>query len=262
MLTQDIIRQIAPAVFATHASPIVSPHYSFIDTTRVIDRLSLEGWNVVQATQKKAKAPWRVGYQKHLLRFEREYLKPQEGRCQLLLINSHEAGCGYTVRAGYFRFACANGIICGDDLIAPVRIRHTRLDVEAVLGASSIIAAQFGKLVEAIDSFKDRLLTKPEMERFATVARRLRWQKEGVGVPPLQLLACRRAEDAHADLWSVYNRVQENLLGGGQAYRLPTGRWAGSRAVRSIDDNVRINAQLWQAATDLRDDRLALPSNP
>ena len=79
-------------------------------------------------------------------------------------------------------------------------------------------------------------------------------------MPPLQLLACRRSADEGRDLWSVYNRVQENLLAGGQAYRLPTGRWAGSRAVRAIDDNVRINAQLWQAATDLRDGVLALPA--
>ena len=133
------------------------------------------GWNVVQATQKRAKAPWRVGYQKHLLRFEQAHPMPEADRPQLLLINSHEAGCGYTVRAGYFRFACANGIICGDDLIAPVRIRHTRLDVEAVLGATLLIAAQFGKLVEAIDSFRCRLLTQDEMETFARHARSLRW---------------------------------------------------------------------------------------
>jgi hypothetical protein len=259
MLTNDIIRQLAPSAFATHASPIVSANYTFLPTTQVIDRLAKAGWDVVQATQKKAKAPWRVGFQKHLLRFEPAGCALDSDRPNLLVLNSHESGCSYIVRAGYFRFACANGIITGDDLIAPVRIRHTHVNLEAVLGATSVIAAQFGKLVEAIDSFKDRLLTQDEMELFARAARSLRWQKEGVGVPPLQLLACRRSADAGCSLWSVYNRVQEHLLTGGQAYRLPTGRWAGSRAVRSIDDNVRINAALWKAAEDLRDARLAPP---
>ena len=63
------------------------------------------------------------------------------------------------------------------------------------------------------------------------------------------MLQIRRAEDAGNDLWSVFNRVQENLLQGGILTVTPKDngkvRRSRSRAIRSIDQNLEVNKMLW-----------------
>jgi hypothetical protein len=64
-----------------------------------------------------------------------------------------------------------------------------------------------------------------------------------------QMLAIRRVEDSGSDLWSVFNRVQENLLNGGILTVTPKDngkvRRSRSRAIRSIDQNLVVNKMLW-----------------
>lgn len=65
---------------------------------------------------------------------------------------------------------------------------------------------------------------------------------------PAQMLTCRRADDAKDDLWSVFNRIQENVLRGGLSRRSPTGRLVRSRRITSIREDVRLNGALWDLA--------------
>lgn len=63
-----------------------------------------------------------------------------------------------------------------------------------------------------------------------------------------QLLTCRRGEDLRGDLWSVFNRIQENVLRGGLSRRSPTGRLVRSWRITSIREDVRLNSGLWDLA--------------
>ena len=71
------------------------------------------------------------------------------------------------------------------------------------------------------------------------------------GMQPSQLLTCRRVEDAGDDLWSVLNRVQENLLAGGLSRRSERGRLTRTRRITSIREDVRINGRLWDLAAEV-----------
>jgi hypothetical protein len=53
-------------------------------------------------------------------------------------------------------------------------------------------------------------------------------------------------------LWSVFNRVQENLVKGGLSGRAANGRQQSTRPVQGIDQNVRLNRALWLLADGLR----------
>jgi hypothetical protein len=53
----------------------------------------------------------------------------------------------------------------------------------------------------------------------------------------------RRQEDASNDLWTTFNRIQENCIAGGRV----TPRQS-IRAIRSIQRSVDINRTLWDAA--------------
>ena len=64
-----------------------------------------------------------------------------------------------------------------------------------------------------------------------------------------QLLVPRRVEDRRDDLWTVFNRVQDNSVKGcltGFARDANNRmRRRTTREVKGIDDNVRLNKALW-----------------
>ena len=71
------------------------------------------------------------------------------------------------------------------------------------------------------------------------------------GIEPAQLLTIRRTQDIADDLYTVLNRCQENLLGGGLSRRSPEGRLTRTRRVTSIRRDVALNSQLWDLATEV-----------
>ena len=70
-------------------------------------------------------------------------------------------------------------------------------------------------------------------------------------MPAAQLLTCRRVDDLRDDLWSVFNRIQENVLRGGLSRRSPTGRLVRSRRITSIREDVRLNSWLLDLAESM-----------
>jgi hypothetical protein len=99
-------------------------------------------------------------------------------------------------------------------------------------------------------------LQREERDAFAEAAHVLRFgDAEGnvtTPVKPDELLRARRFEDKRDDLWSVFNRVQENVIKGGchgvgfdAAGRR---RRVTTRPVNGIDADVKLNKALWVLA--------------
>jgi hypothetical protein len=57
--------------------------------------------------------------------------------------------------------------------------------------------------------------------------------------------------DYKDDLWTTFNRVQENLINGGVRGRSATGRRMSTRAVGGVNENVKLNKALWSLADGL-----------
>jgi hypothetical protein len=70
------------------------------------------------------------------------------------------------------------------------------------------------------------------------------------------LLNPRRFGDGARDLWTTLNTVQENVICGGQrdySRRRPDGsRMPKSRAIKGIDEDLKLNKALWHMAEVLR----------
>src|SRR3546814_20077482 len=62
----------------------------------------------------------------------------------------------------------------------------------------------------------------------------------------------RRFEERKADLWSTFNRVQENFIKGGLSGRAANGRQQRTRAVQGIDQNLKLNRALWMLAEGMQ----------
>jgi hypothetical protein len=95
-------------------------------------------------------------------------------------------------------------------------------------------------LVQKINLFKSTELTEDQMTDFAQKAMQLR-TKERVNI--MDVLTPDRPQDSGNDLWVVFNRVQEKLLGG--SYR------AGKRKARSVKNfqkDIELNEKLFELA--------------
>ena len=109
--------------------------------------------------------------------------------------------------------------------------------------------------------WKDGTIEPREEIAFATAALALRFGEraveEGGGHRPApvtaaQLIEARRREDLGHTLWTTFQRVQENVIRGGQPGRSAQGRRLQTRPVGSIDRGVNLNRALWMLAEEMR----------
>jgi hypothetical protein len=252
-LTNDALRLEAPSVFARGPMNGLSSRYTFVPTTDIIAGLGEKSWLPVHVEQQRARSPSRLGFQKHLIRFRRaEQMQTlDEWNAELVLTNSHDAGCAYVLQVGIYRRLCSNGLVISDQEFEAIRFRHAGLRTEEVVEASLRILEYVPKLGDLIDRFRNRYLMDSEALKFAKDALLLRYDSlEQSPITPPTLLTPRRPEDQARDLWTTFNCVQENLVRGGlsDGNENRLGRLRTMRALRGIDSKITLNKALWGLA--------------
>jgi hypothetical protein len=252
-LTDEQLRLEAPSIFAQAPMSGLSPRYAFVPTTEIVAGLREKSWLPVNVEQQRVRTATRFGFQKHVIRFRRaEQMQTlDEWNEELVLTNSHDAGCAYLMRVGIYRRLCSNGLVVSDETFEAIRFRHSGLKAVQVIEASYHILEHVPKVAALIDSFRNRRLTEPETLTFAEQALLLRFDgKEQAPIEPRTLLTPRRAEDQSNDLWTVLNRTQENLVRGGLSdnRRSRAGRLRSLRSLRGIDSKMTLNTGLWNVA--------------
>lgn len=171
---------------------------------------------------------------------------------EVILLNSHDGTSSYQMLAGMFRFACSNGPVCGDT-VADVRVRHKGQIVDSMIEGAYEVLEGFVRVREQRDAMRAILLAPAEEEIFARSALTLKYEPDvSAPITEMQVLAARRLDDVRPDLWSIFNRVQENLCKGGLPARTANGRRQHTRAVQGIDQNVKVNRALWLLAEEMR----------
>jgi hypothetical protein len=262
-LDDSQIRIMAPSVFASQPLEGVSGRYTFLPTSNIIAGMRENGWVPVSALEQSVRLDARRGYQKHVIRFQRADQIGQilEYRPEVCLMNSHDRSSAYQLHAGLFRFVCSNGLIVADSTFEHISIRHSGFNPDKVIEASFRVLENIPQLVESVESFRARRLTIDEQRRFAYSALVLKYDEIAKApVGPDKLLQARRYEDQGADLWTTFNKVQENLCKGGLkdfSRRKENGRrHVRTRPVTGIDENVRLNKALWDLAVSLKDSAL------
>ncbi|WP_336432542.1 integrase arm-type DNA-binding domain-containing protein [Providencia rettgeri] len=72
-----------------------------------------------------------------------------------------------------------------------------------------------------------------------------RFGEESQPITEEQVLQPRLWEDKKDDLWTVYQRLQENLVKGGLSGRNAKGKRARTRSVNGIEGDIKLNKALW-----------------
>lgn len=252
-LSDDQIRAVAPSIFADAPHGSRSERYAYIPTATVLTKLRQEGFEPFMVCQTRVRNEDRREYTKHLIRMRHASQINGSEANEIILLNSHDGTSSYQMLAGMFRFVCHNGLVCGDTA-ADIRVPHKGDVAGQVIEGAYEVLQGFGQVRQSRDAMRAITLDTGEAEILARSALALKYDDPDKPAPVTesQLLVPRRFDDRKPDLWSAFNRIQENMIKGGLAARTALGRRQRTREVQGIDQNLRLNRALWMLADGMR----------
>jgi hypothetical protein len=253
-IDQAILR--APSIAAKEPVSAASERYVPVHTTDMVEALQKNGWGIISASEQKVRTPDRQGFQKHIVTFGASALQTYEEIPTIALINSADRTTKYTLLGGIHVFVCTNGLIISKKTLDEVKFKHQDITLEQVTMATERMGFKLRQTAESIDSMRNRELNNIEQIQFATKALEIRYgdiKRSPIGTTTV--LEPRREADTQNNLWKIFNRVQENIIRGGQSDHLKDvhGRSLGrSQPIKSIDRDILINTQLWDLAESFK----------
>ena len=260
-LNEEQMRAAAPSIFAEGKHASRSARYTYIPTIDVLRGLRKEGFEPFMVAQGASRVEGKAAFTKHMIRMRHAgQMQTRPEANEIILINSHDGASSYQMLAGMFRFVCCNGLVVGK-VLEDVRVPHKgNIQGEVIEGAFRVLD-EFEAVEQHMGAMKALPLEPPEQFAFATAALALRFGERSVvdtgghrpaPVTAEQLLEARRTEDLDHSLWTTFQRVQENVIRGGQSGRSVQGRRLQTRPVGSIDRGVSLNRALWMLAEEMR----------
>ena len=268
-LSLEEIKEIAPSVFTTNGSKDTSDKYTHIPTDRVIRDLELLGWKVADVKEVSARKDTTIGYQKHLVVFRNDdvVITGEDGDTvypQILLTNSHDGKNAFKFQAGLFRMICENGLVIADESFEDYSIRHMGYDFESLQSLIKEMVANLDVTVESMNKMKK--IELDENQQLELAKKLLEVRLEGTGntydsYQPTSINYSQRKEDNGTDLWSVFNRQQENIIEGNFKYfnekrystMVPNLHFVGrqARPIKNFKQDMDVNKKMFAAALEL-----------
>ncbi|MBX9839468.1 MAG: DUF945 domain-containing protein, partial [Silvanigrellaceae bacterium] len=169
---------------------------------------------------------------------------------EVVLMTSHDGLSSFKFMSGIFRSICLNGLIVGN-VDSSVNIRHVGCKEDEVIDAVFKILESSSEALSTSLKMRSVQLSQIQKFEYAEEAFKLRFdENKFINFSPANLLLPKRFEDKSNDLFTTFNIVQENLIRGGlRAYtRNNIGELTRvrTRAIGTIDDNLKINKGLWE----------------
>ena len=264
--------QRMPTVAQSAAHESRSSRFRAVTTADVLEDLNAQGFDIYGAHRVGAKGA-HAGFEKHMITLRhRDYradiikqLQPgvhkfiDDGEVipEIRLRNANDGTSSYELFAAMFKVACCNGLMVGYSF-GSLRVAHTGDVVRKVRNSAADVLDLFRPMLEQKESMKLRAMSDADISEFTHRAAKLRFDDENdMPFRHDRLAMVRRSADAAPNLWNVFNRVQENLITGGQRGVIVgengRARRTRTRAVGAIDASVKINRGLWDLAVDYAD---------
>ena len=214
------LREIAPSVFTKTGAKGTSAKYSHIPTDQVVKDMELLGWGVVDA--KEVKARKNIGFQKHLVVFRNNdvVINGKDGDQvfpQILLTNSHDGKNSFSFTAGIYRMVCENGLVVATEEMENIKVRHMGYDFDKLQSVIKTMVEKLPLTVEAMNKMKSVELQENQILELAETLlnSRLEGTKNTIDISSIdEVNASQRTEDTYGDLWTSFNRIQENIIEG------------------------------------------------
>jgi len=252
-ISLDQLRSELPQAFATAPATRVSKRYSFIPTSQILTDLDSLGWKVRSITNPRYKSEGKQLHGKHLVRLFNPNINISSGtdvnHVEIALYNSSDGTSRFRMEVGIFRMVCSNGMVIKSHDFGGINMRHSGYSFDALRTSIDTMIAGLPNVVTKINTFTARELNQTEMQELAQKAYGLRNTGRQATTEELAaILTPRRDADRPNNLWTVFNRVQEAILNGGNLLVDRRGRERSARPIRNLDKGLKLNQELWSLA--------------
>ena len=265
-LSTDEIREQAPVIFAGGPTREVSERYVYADTPTIINDMDKLGWKVRQVGQRTARKE-NTMFSPHFVRFANpDYrIKGNGGDYsfpEVVMKNRYDGLGAVEFMAGIFRLVCSNGMVISTESFGEMKLNHRGYSFEEMRKLVGDRVVSIEEQVAVMNAMKDTTLMKEQQRELAMQGLLIRGQvskkEEGkfrgkVDLLTLdEILTPERNEDKGNDLWNTFNVVQEKMVNGGFHTQLGLNtKIRKVRAIKSFEQDLTLNKQLFSAATEL-----------
>ena len=247
--TPELIKSIAPSVFATSASPKLSEKYVFVPTEQIVEYFDREGWEISNVAQ-----TGKGIHATHQIRFRNGEL-PSVGDTlvEAIVRNSHNGMSTFSVSSGLHRLVCSNGLTVPTSVADKFNVRHSGFELDDVKRLMDGFSKKLPLIQGSVGRMMERELSMDEKIEYVQKSAKIRWAEGSIPTDAqlVNLLTPNRVEDDKNDLWTTFNVVQEKFVRGGFDYQTNTGRKSKLRDLKSIMAVKTINTKLWELAEEM-----------
>jgi hypothetical protein len=206
----------------------------YIPTLDVVTKLQDEGWQISGVAEQRSKN--RKISNNYVQMLHPDFaLKNNKGKDEaftsITISNSCNGSKPLQMSLGMFRQVCSNGLVRFDQHAETENIKHIAINARDLDRFIAPMNSKVNKLLAEVNEMKHRGLSAEEIRKLAHEAASLRYNDlEDINVN--DLLTVNRIEDESNDLWTVFNRIQENL----------------THDIRNMNEDIRLNQQLFSLA--------------
>jgi hypothetical protein len=203
----------------------------YIPTLDVVTKLQDEGWKISGVAEQRGKNRKITSNYVQLQHpdFSVQNSKGKdEAFTSITLSNSCNGVKPLQMSLGLFRQVCTNGLVAFDQHAESQNIKHIAINARDLDRFITPMNSKVNKLLAEVNEMKHRGLSAEDMRKLAREAASLRYSNlDDINID--DLLTVNRVEDESNDLWTVFNRIQENL----------------THDVKNMNEDIRLNQQLF-----------------
>jgi hypothetical protein len=217
---------------------------TMVESLDAVREFQRQGWNIAGAYEKRDKSR---KINSHFIRMEhpdfivRDSKGKREAVATMNISNSCTGIKPMELDLGAYRQICSNGLVAHTSY-SNARVPHSEKGQYTLQEILCDLGIRTQGVMEEFNKLKEKQLSPKEMMNLATQAAEIRFGK-GHRIDVSQLLNIVREEDKSEDVWTVFNRIQENLT---QPQRIFDKKGDIVGGVSSIEENTRINKQLFE----------------
>ena len=203
----------------------------YIPTLDVITKLQDEGWKISGVAEQRGKNR-KITSNYVQLQHPDFAVQNSKGKNEaftsITLSNSCNGSRPLQMSLGMFRQVCTNGLVRFDQHAETEKIKHIEVNARDLDRFVVSMNGKADKLLTEVNEMKHKGLSIEDMRKLAREAASLRYTNlDEINID--DLFAVNRVEDESNDLWTVFNRIQENL----------------THDVKNINEDIRLNQQLF-----------------
>lgn len=227
------------------ASQRINSKETMVESLDAVRELQRQGWNIAGAYEQRNKQNRKVG--SHFIRMEHPDFKVTNSKgktdavATMNIFNSTTGAKPMELDLGAYRQVCSNGMIAHTSY-SNAKVPHTEKGQYSLQEILCDLGIRTQGVMEEFNKLKERDLSPQEAMHLATQAAEIRFGK-GHRIDVSQLLNVVREEDKGEDVWTVFNRIQENLT---QPHRITDHLGNIMNGITNVEEDTRINKELFE----------------